>query len=201
MPDTVKPTAPGNLHTTAVTSSQVSLAWNGSTDNVGVTGYRVYRDGVPIANVAATTTSYSNGPIAPGTYRYTVRAVDGAANVSDPSNEVTAIVPDTEKPTAPAEPRRCRAGLVPGPTHLGRRERQRRSHGLRDLPRRHHDRHGRHRSPRTRTTCSPRPSTRTTCARSTRPATALGSEQLRHGDHGPAGRRAAHQSPATSRRR
>ena len=101
VPDTVKPTAPGNLHTTAVTSSQVDLAWNGSTDNVGVTGYRVYRDDVPIANVTAPTTSYSDGPIAPGTYEYTVRAIDAAGNLSDASDAVTAAVPDTEKPTAP----------------------------------------------------------------------------------------------------
>ncbi len=101
VPDTVKPSAPGNLHTTAVTSSQVDLAWNASTDNVAVTGYRVFRNDVPIADVSAATLSYSDGPITPGTYRYTVRAVDGAGNVSDASTEVTATVPDTEKPTTP----------------------------------------------------------------------------------------------------
>ncbi len=101
VPDTVKPTPPGNLRTTAVTSSRVDFSWNQATDNVGVTGYRVFRGAVPIANVSATTTSYSDGPIAPGTYHYTVRAVDAAGNLSDPSNQVTAEVLDTEDPTAP----------------------------------------------------------------------------------------------------
>ena len=44
--DTQAPTAPSNLRVTATTSSSVSLAWNASTDNVGVTGYRLFQNGV-----------------------------------------------------------------------------------------------------------------------------------------------------------
>src|SRR5262245_32445338 len=43
--DTQAPSAPTNLRVTATTSSSISLAWNGSTDNVGVTGYDVFRGG------------------------------------------------------------------------------------------------------------------------------------------------------------
>ncbi|WP_338043410.1 carbohydrate-binding protein, partial [Nonomuraea lactucae] len=43
--DTEAPSVPGNLRSTGVTSNSVSLAWNASTDNVGVTGYNVYRGG------------------------------------------------------------------------------------------------------------------------------------------------------------
>ena len=50
-PDTTKPTAPGNLTATAG-QGQVALNWQASTDNVGVTGYRVYRGGTQIASVA-----------------------------------------------------------------------------------------------------------------------------------------------------
>ena len=101
VPDTIAPAAPGNLHTTAVTGSQVDLAWSGSNDNVAVTGYRVFRDDTPIADVTEATTSYSDGPIAPGTYQYTVHALDSAGNLSQPSNAVIPTVPDIEPPTAP----------------------------------------------------------------------------------------------------
>ena len=42
--DTTPPSQPAGLVTTTVDSSSVGLAWTASTDNVGVTGYRVYRN-------------------------------------------------------------------------------------------------------------------------------------------------------------
>ena len=42
-PDTTPPSAPTGLGATAVSTSQIDLAWTASTDNVGVTGYRVER--------------------------------------------------------------------------------------------------------------------------------------------------------------
>lgn len=63
---------------------QVDLSWNASTDNVGVTGYRVYRDGAVIANVAGT--SYvDTSVVASTTYSYTVAAHDAAGNFSGQS--------------------------------------------------------------------------------------------------------------------
>ena len=79
--DTTPPSVPGNLNVTGTTSSSVSLAWSASTDNVGVTGYDVFRGSTNVATV--TGTSYTNtGLSASTTYTYTVRARDAAGNVS-----------------------------------------------------------------------------------------------------------------------
>jgi fibronectin type 3 domain-containing protein len=100
--DTTKPTPPGNLTATGG-PGQAALSWQASTDNVGVTGYRVYRDGTQIASVGGTTLSYTDTGLAGGTYGYTVRAMDAAGNLSDPSNTASATVSpaDIQKPTAP----------------------------------------------------------------------------------------------------
>ena len=100
VPDTTKPTAPGNLQATAGTA-QVALTWQASTDNVGVAGYRVYRGTTQIASLGASATSHTETGLAPGPYSYTVKAIDAAQNLSDPSNTASATVPDTTKPTAP----------------------------------------------------------------------------------------------------
>jgi chitinase len=87
--DTTAPSVPGSLRSTGVSSSSVSLAWNASTDNVGVTGYNVYRGGTLVTT--ATGTSYTDGGLSAGTaYSYTVRARDAAGNLSAASNTLTA---------------------------------------------------------------------------------------------------------------
>ena len=53
--DVAAPTAPSNLHATAVTANEVDLAWDAATDDVGVTGYRVYRNGLALADVDGAT--------------------------------------------------------------------------------------------------------------------------------------------------
>jgi hypothetical protein len=91
--DSAAPSAPPNLHTTSVASTAIALAWGASSDDVGVTGYRIFRNGsaTPIASVGATTTSYSNTGLTPGTtYSYTVKAVDAVGNVSAASATATA---------------------------------------------------------------------------------------------------------------
>jgi fibronectin type 3 domain-containing protein len=102
-PDTTKPTAPAGLTATAG-QGQVALNWQASTDNVGVTGYRVFRGTTQIASVGGTTLNYTDTGLAAGTYSYTVRAVDAAGNLSDPSNTASATVnpTDTQKPSAPS---------------------------------------------------------------------------------------------------
>ena len=69
---------------------RVSLTWNASSDAVGVTGYRVYRNGTQIAALASN--SYIDGNLVPGTYSYTVAAVDAAGNVSAQSGIVSATI-------------------------------------------------------------------------------------------------------------
>ncbi|MDT9698266.1 glycoside hydrolase family 3 N-terminal domain-containing protein [Streptomyces sp. P17] len=81
--DTTAPTAPTGLRATAKTASSVSLAWSAATDNVGVTGYDVYRDGARVtAQPVSGTTFTDTGLSAATAYRYTVRARDAAGNVS-----------------------------------------------------------------------------------------------------------------------
>jgi hypothetical protein len=92
-PDTQKPTVPGNLTGAATGPNQVDLSWQPSSDNVGVTGYTVYRDGGPIATIGATT-AYSDTAVSASTaYRYEVRARDAAGNLSDPSNSFNVTTP------------------------------------------------------------------------------------------------------------
>lgn len=96
--DTTKPTAPIALSAAAVSTSQIDLTWTASTDNVGVTGYRVYRDGTQVGTTS--TLSYSDKNLNANTsYTYTVLAYDGAGNNSDQSSGATA----TTKSNPPGE--------------------------------------------------------------------------------------------------
>ncbi|SDK29945.1 discoidin domain-containing protein [Nonomuraea jiangxiensis] len=86
--DTTAPSVPGSLRSTGTTSSSVSLAWNAATDNVGVTGYEVYRGSTLVATV--TGTSHTDTGLSVSTsYTYTVRARDAAGNRSAASSAVT----------------------------------------------------------------------------------------------------------------
>jgi chitodextrinase len=87
--DTQAPSVPGGLVATAVSSSQIGLAWTPSTDNVGVSGYRVYRGGAQIGT--ATGTSFQDGGLNASTqYSYTVAAFDAAGNLSAQSAAASA---------------------------------------------------------------------------------------------------------------
>src|SRR5215471_14369070 len=103
--DTTAPTAPAGLAASAASSSQINLSWGASTDNVGVTGYRVYRGGALVATLG-TVTSYQNTGLSPSTtYSYTVQAFDAAGNSSAQSaaaSATTAAAPDTAAPSTPA---------------------------------------------------------------------------------------------------
>lgn len=108
--DTVQPTEPTNLTATskvfADNTGSISLSWNASTDNVAVTGYDIYRDGVKIVTVPAATLFYTDLPLATNaTYKYVVFAFDAVGNRSVASNQVQVPlgvpVLDTTPPTAP----------------------------------------------------------------------------------------------------
>ncbi len=81
-PDTEKPSPPTGLGATVVSSSQIDLAWTASTDNVGVTRYTVYRNGVQIPTNVVTTSYQDTGLAGSTTYSYTVKAFDAAGNTS-----------------------------------------------------------------------------------------------------------------------
>ena len=96
--DTVAPSAPANLINTATGRKTIFLAWDVSTDNVGVVSYGVFRDGHLIAVTAATSIT-DTGLIPETTYSYTVVAYDSAPNQSASSNSlsVTTLDADTDK--------------------------------------------------------------------------------------------------------
>ena len=78
---------PGKLSGSASSSSQIGLSWKASTDNVGVSGYRVYRNGVLIGSTA--TLNYQDSGLAANTtYAYAVSAYDAANIESARTNAV-----------------------------------------------------------------------------------------------------------------
>jgi chitodextrinase len=90
--DTTAPSAPSNLAASNVTSSGAGLSWSPSTDNVGVTGYDVYRGGSVVGTASGTSFNVT-GLSASTTYSFSVRARDAAGNTSQPSNTVTVTTP------------------------------------------------------------------------------------------------------------
>jgi len=108
-PDTTPPSAPSGLTLGVVTSAGAGLTWSGSTDNVGVTGYNVYRfDGLYISTLLATVTGTSyTAALGPSPFNlYYVRARDAVGNVSLASNTVNAYT--TPTPSSPAPTPACR---------------------------------------------------------------------------------------------
>ena len=90
--DTTPPSTPTGLAAAAAGSTGANLSWSASTDNVGVTGYIVRRNGVQVATPA--TTSYGDtGLSAATTYSYTVAARDAAGNISPNSTSVSVTTP------------------------------------------------------------------------------------------------------------
>jgi hypothetical protein len=93
------PTIPTNLTATFVPPNQIELTWTASTDNVGVEGYNIYRDGKRLGY--STTNSFSDKNLTPNTtYTYQVDAYDADGNLSAPSNTASATTKsDTTPPT------------------------------------------------------------------------------------------------------
>jgi chitodextrinase len=86
--DTTAPTAP-TLSASGTTQTTTNLSWIGATDNVGVTGYDVLRNGVVIGSTTTATTFAVTGLTASTTYTFNVRAKDAAGNISANSNTLS----------------------------------------------------------------------------------------------------------------
>ena len=88
--DSAAPSAPGDLHVENGTRISLTLVWAASSDNVGVSGYRVYRDGSLIATVTSLSRNQSNlrCSSSKSSYAYGVEAFDAAGNVSPRSGYV-----------------------------------------------------------------------------------------------------------------
>ena len=75
------PTSPGDLRITARTKTSLALEWNASTDDVGVTGYRIYLDGVEVATTSGTAHEFT-GLSCSTSHELEVEALDGSGNAS-----------------------------------------------------------------------------------------------------------------------
>jgi chitodextrinase len=100
-PDTTPPSTPNGLGAIGTSPTMIDISWQTATDNIGVTGYRLFRDGIQVAVVPAT--AYTDQGLTPATsYTYTVLALDAAGNssgLSAPASASTAPTPTTPEPT------------------------------------------------------------------------------------------------------
>ncbi len=100
--DLAAPTVPTGLEVLSVTGSTITMGWSASSDNVEVTGYRIFMDGSEVGT-SVTTTFTVSGLSSNTSYLFSVSAFDGASNESSPSPPVSGSTgaPDTEPPTVP----------------------------------------------------------------------------------------------------
>jgi hypothetical protein len=103
--DTTPPSVPSGLRRSSATATSVSLAWNASTDNVGVAGYYLSQDGARVGTTTAL--SYTFASLACGkSYSLAVSAHDAVGNVSNPAlaTTVEATAACTAAPPPPPPP-------------------------------------------------------------------------------------------------
>ena len=101
VPDNTPPSAPANVRQTGTTAGEVDVAWDASTDNVGVSQYAIFRGGSQIGIVPASSLTYQDTTVSPATtYTYTVEAFDQAGNASPASDAVTVTTPPSMAPPA-----------------------------------------------------------------------------------------------------
>jgi chitodextrinase len=91
--DTTAPGAPAALTVSNLMATQADLSWPAATDDRGVVGYRVLRDGVVLPGTVSGLTFTDVGLTGGTTYHWTVRAVDAAGNVSGDSPGADATTP------------------------------------------------------------------------------------------------------------
>lgn len=90
--DTTRPSTPTGLTATVISAAQINLAWTASTDNVGMAGYQVFRNGSQIGTPVIPV-YFDTGLQAGTSYAYTVVAYDAAGNTSASSPSVSATTP------------------------------------------------------------------------------------------------------------
>ncbi|MBN2117998.1 MAG: DNRLRE domain-containing protein, partial [Anaerolineales bacterium] len=94
--ESTPPTAPASLNASAANGTQIDLSWSASTDDTGVRGYGIYRDGTLVNTVDHNTLSYSDTNLALSTnYIYQVDAFDGSGNHSALSTSNSATTQET----------------------------------------------------------------------------------------------------------
>ncbi|MEK3884666.1 glycosyl hydrolase family 28-related protein [Paenibacillus sp. PL2-23] len=86
--DTQAPTVPQSFVSTGVTTTTASFSWSASSDNVGVAGYRIYRNSILVGTTASL--AFTDTSLTPDTtYSYTIKAYDAANNESSASSAVS----------------------------------------------------------------------------------------------------------------
>jgi chitodextrinase len=103
-PDTTPPTAPTGLHVIAATTTTISVGWTAATDNVGVTGYAVTRDGTDLGTTTATHVDF-DGLVCGTSHHVKIVAFDAAGNRSSPAEldaQTAACAPTADLFVAPS---------------------------------------------------------------------------------------------------
>ncbi len=100
--DTTAPSAPVGLSFTQPSPTRVTLRWSAATDNIGVSAYDIYRNGLYLVTTTPTTVLYSDATVAAGVgYSYEVRARDHAGNTTGATVHVNGGQADSTPPTTP----------------------------------------------------------------------------------------------------
>jgi hypothetical protein len=100
--DRIAPTAPGSFTVEGRWTTAVSLRWSPASDNRGIAGYRIWRDGTLVTTTSATATTYSDAGLQPDTsYAYTIRAVDTSGNLGPSATLTVTTKPIDRPPSAP----------------------------------------------------------------------------------------------------
>jgi hypothetical protein len=96
--DSESPSAPSNIATSNIAETTADISWDSTTDNVGVEGYEMYRDGMLITNVTATNYQVTDLSY-PNSCNVSIRAKDASSNTSDTSDNLLVVTADTTSPS------------------------------------------------------------------------------------------------------
>jgi chitodextrinase len=99
-PDIIPPSTPTIIQSSSGSPTAASLSWSPSTDNVGVAGYNLWRNGIALPATAFT--HFKDSGLTDNTsYTYQVAAFDLGGNISPPAT-VSITTQNTTPPNAPS---------------------------------------------------------------------------------------------------
>ncbi len=101
------PSTPENVRALPASATEILVVWNASTDDKGVAGYNIYRNGSLVGTTPYTVFS-DTGLVAGTNYSYEVEAIDGFPQISAKSDATLDVTLDTLDTTVPPTP----TGLV-----------------------------------------------------------------------------------------
>tara|TARA_R110002051_G_scaffold315903_1_gene394876 strand:- start:2677 stop:3810 length:1134 start_codon:yes stop_codon:yes gene_type:complete len=116
--DIENPTAP-TLSSDGVTANSVNLSWSGATDNIGVTGYKIYKDGILESTLNSTNSCQITGLSASTSYNFTITAIDNYGNESSLSNVLSITTSNISSNTSPWLQAESNISFVEGNVGIG----------------------------------------------------------------------------------